>query len=144
MAIFGTSYEHPYISPKKHLFLFFGNTLNNFSIDMFEQRCQFLEYSVNHLLIRFAAWKNLSRLWPRLRKVVQLQCVPTRLGSWLQKFSRTNPRWWNGKRNVLLLQRRQLQRRLGTSHKCYSSFKCKSKFIELFHKIFKSAPKHKR
>ena len=29
-------------------------------------------------------------------------------------------------------------------HKCYSSVKCKSNFIELFHKVIKSAPKHKR
>ena len=34
--------------------------------------------------------------------------------------------------------------KLGAIHKCYSSVKCKSNFIELFHKVIKSAPKHKR
>ena len=55
--------------------------------------------------------------------------------------------WWLGGRACDLIQvgcHSAMVDRIPLEDICYSSVKCKSNFIELFHKIIKSAPKHKR
>ena len=42
----------------------------------------------------------------------------------------------------LMYKRAELD--LRSTNTCYGSVKCKSNLIELFHKVIKSAPKHKR